>query len=99
MAKYKLHFPTEEFGFIESEELFSAEEALNEYKRVMALRSKVLYGKSSFLDYLTTLFNSDLTEWGDVDTYAARSQEEKDVVQAIKRYQKRRANNKQYEIV
>ena len=43
-----------------------------------------------FSDYLIDLFNSNLTEWGNADYYDALSEQQKNVIQAIKRYYKRK---------
>ncbi len=45
---------------------------------------------TDFYQYLIKVINADLSdEWGDVDTYQARPQIEKDVIQALKRFKKR----------
>lgn len=85
--KYKIHVPTVEYGFIESEVEGSMEDAVNEHNGLL-----VAYRGGFGLD--TKEFNACLDRYlhdgtGETDVYLRMSKEQQSVIQEIKKAYKR----------
>lgn len=84
----KLRIPTEQFAYVELDFDGTLEDAKREYDRINEVFNNKR-GDGDFYLFLVAIFNSDLTEWGTIDDYNACSQEQQNVLQAIKRFKKR----------
>lgn len=79
----KLHIPTEEYGFVEVEV---------EGDSIESLVSKYPLDKDDlFLDKIIEIVDSNLEDgWGSPDDYAYSTSKQKEALQALKRFKKRK---------
>lgn len=95
--KTTLRIPTKEpYAYVEVE-LDGEELSPNGVKKLYddltsEMNSDTSSGKqteSKFLDFIISVIDSDFTKWGHVDDYAAMNDQQKAVVQSMKRFYKR----------
>ncbi len=87
--KTKIRIPTDTYAYIEVDFEGTAEEIRSKYNELKAVMTGQVVSDDAFNAYLVRVVNSDISEWEDINYYESLSRPQKDVVQSLKRLEKR----------
>jgi hypothetical protein len=94
MSKITVRVPcSEPYAYLEAEVNGTVGDAVAKYNEIKETLDKSK-NQEAFYSLLRTIVDSDMTKWGVSDDYASLTQQQKDVVQSVKRFYKRLQNGK-----